>query len=399
MNKRVFAHLTVMLTAALLITGCKAKTPDQAPTDNAAPAAETQIAEEQAPETLTVGFRDVRKHGNIILDTTFDEMRAAGMDIGDIITVVVGDAEYDIPIGTSHSDVDSGEMICRFDLEDNEVSVAVNMGSFAEAAGIAEKRTIDADPGYEWDIKVSEIGLRLKEKGGYLEEYRARNLTRTDVREDYADLTDAEFANFRAVSVSGVKEGTLYRSSSPVDPSIGRNEYAMATMEAAGIRTVINLSDAKDVAEAFDTYEGSYYSTCNVIYPEMNFDYHAKGFSDDVKASVQFMAENDGPYLVHCKEGKDRTGMLCAVLECFAGATYDEVCTDYMLTYQNFYGVGPDDSAYAIILNSNLNKTLCSLFGVEDLSTADLKAEASEYLLSTGLSQEDLDALSSKIGA
>lgn len=64
MNKRVFAHLTVMLTAALLITGCKAKTPDQAPTDNAAPAAETQIAEEQAPETLTVGFRDVRKHGN-----------------------------------------------------------------------------------------------------------------------------------------------------------------------------------------------------------------------------------------------------------------------------------------------------------------------------------------------
>ncbi len=399
MNKRVFAHLTVMLTAALLITGCKAKTPDQAPTDNAAPAAETQIAEEQAPETLTVGFRDVRKHGNIILDTTFDEMRAAGMDIGDIITVVVGDAEYDLPIGTSYSDVDSGEMVCRFDLEDNDVSIAVNMGSFAEAVGIAEKRTIDADPGYEWDVKVQEIGLHLKEKGGYLKEYDARNLERTDVREDYLDLTDAEYANFRAVSVSGVKADTLYRSSSPLDPAIGRSEYAMAAMEAAGIRTVINLADAKDVVEASNLYKGSYYSACDVVYPEMSYDFTAAEFSEDVRTSVQFICEHDGPYLIHCKEGKDRTGVLCAVLECFAGASYDEVCADYMQTYWNFYGVGLDDSAYPIILKNNLNKTLCALFGVEDLSTADLKAEASEYLLSTGLSQEDLDALSSKIGA
>lgn len=92
--------------------------------------------------------------------------------------------------------------------------------------------------------------------------------------------------------------------------------------------------------------------------PEMNYDFAGKEFGQKVKKSVLFITENDGPYLIHCKEGKDRTGMLCAILECFAGASAEDVKRDYMSTYYNFYNVQPEDDAYSIILNNNLVKTL-----------------------------------------
>ena len=66
---------------------------------------------------------------------------------------MIYDRGYDLPVGTSYTDVDGGEMFCRcemfcrFDLEDNEVGLAANYGSFAEMTGAAEKQTIEEEPG------------------------------------------------------------------------------------------------------------------------------------------------------------------------------------------------------------------------------------------------------------
>ena len=90
--------------------------------------------------------------------------------------------------------------------------------------------------------------------------------------------------------------------------------------------------------------------------------------------------------------------MLCAILECFVGASVTEVKADYMATYRNFYHVGQGDATYDIILKNNLEKTLCALFGVEDLETANLSEKADSYLLSIGLTAKQLDALKAKLG-
>ncbi len=42
-----------------------------------------------------------------------------------------------MPIGTSFNDVDNGSMVLRFDKVENEVSLGINMGSFAEDTGLA----------------------------------------------------------------------------------------------------------------------------------------------------------------------------------------------------------------------------------------------------------------------
>ena len=344
-------------------------------------------------KAVTVPVKKIKKHGNVVLDISFEKMRSHNMEIGDVITVYAGEKAYDMPIGSSYSDVDSGDMICRFDKEDNEVTLAINMGSFAETAGIGEERTIEEDPGYEWDIQISEVRLSLKEKEGYLDEYQVRNLVRSDLREDYPDLTDEDFANFREVCAAGMKEQVLYRSSTPLDPALGRNEYAMAATERAGIRSVINLTDSVQAMKDYSTYSGSYYSQCQVANPELNYDFGSDAFAGKVKDSISFILENDGPYLIHCKEGKDRTGILCAILECFAGVSAQEVEQDYMLTYRNFYNITPENDAYTIILDTNLVKVLCRLFQIDQIDTADLQEEAREYLLFTGLTEEQLDNL------
>jgi hypothetical protein len=150
---------------------------------------------------------------------------------------------------------------------------------------------------------------------------------------------------------------------------------------------------------SYGAYGGSYYAGCAVINTEMNYDFGTEEFSAKVKDSVLFIIDNDGPYLIHCKEGKDRTGIFCAILECFAGGTADEIAKDYMLTYTNFCKVGREDPAYAAILNNNLLKTLCGLYGVGDIYSADLISESREYLLSTGLDEADLLKLGSKLCA
>lgn len=42
--------------------------------------------------------------------------------------------------------------------------------------------------------------------------------------------------------------------------------------------------------KGFDTYAGSYYSTCNVVNPEMSYDFGSNEFAADVKESVLFIS-------------------------------------------------------------------------------------------------------------
>jgi protein-tyrosine phosphatase len=44
------------------------------------------------------------------------------------------------------------------------------------------------------------------------------------------------------------------------------------------------------------------------------------------------LAQSDGPIVVHCAAGKDRTGLICALTHHAAGVSHDDIMADYLLT-------------------------------------------------------------------
>jgi protein tyrosine/serine phosphatase len=59
---------------------------------------------------------------------------------------------------------------------------------------------------------------------------------------------------------------------------------------------------------------------------------HEPRHIDLYRRYFQAVAETEGPILVHCAAGKDRTGIICALTHHLAGVHDDDVVEDYLLT-------------------------------------------------------------------
>ena len=346
------------------------------------------------------------RYGNIILSTTKAEMEAAGFEPGDMVSVSFLGQDVVMPFVTSYSDVDSGSVGLFARDEKGTLVLAINMGDFTTSYGIAAK-TAGEDGTYEWVLNDGvtdpvEFTITMHEKAGYLDEYIMRQLSYSNDRADYSELSDEQFANFREVTTTGMGAHTLYRSSSPVDNRRGRAAFADAALRKAEVSIIIDLTDEQELIETYPDFEGSYYSTTSYIGLGLGMDFSAEHFKSMLASGLRFLMEESGDspttFAIHCTEGKDRTGFVIAVLECLMGASLDEVKSDYMTSYANFYGISSSDSRYERIVNGNIYRSLSNAFGVSDLSQADLTSEAEEYLQEAGLTAEEIARLKEKLG-
>ena len=348
----------------------------------------------------TAHVAEIAKYGNLILDITGAELFNQGYEYGDVLEVRVAGRTVGVPLCSNYSDVDNGVAVLRAASDDSPLVLAINMSDFATTYGIAAKSTIEEEPGYEWDYLIQapvEIKITMKQEGGYRDQWLVHQLVGSVERSDYAHLSDEAFANFRVIDTTGMGAGKLYRSSSPINPAIGRSTYADKAARDAGIRTVINLADSSNV---YETPEDSYYRNCQVTYLNLGMDPVAEDFKAGLAQGMRSIISGEAPYLIHCNEGKDRAGFVSAVLECLMGATADEVVEDYMETFFNYYGVEKGTEKYNAVVNSNIIPTLKTIFGVDDIYTADLEAEAEAYFMEDlGLSAKEVAELKMKLGS
>ena len=224
---------------------------------------------------------------------------------------------------------------------------------------------------------------------------------RTNERADYA--SDQIFANFRNIAAGSLGKNALFRSSSPVNNELGRAAYADDFVAANGIKTVMNLANADaDIAgyiaqEGFDSpYYASLYKAGKVKALNLGVNFAADDFKVGLADGLRFFAANEGPYLVHCTEGKDRAGFVSALLACYMGASYDQVVEDYMQTYVNYYHLEKGSEQYSAVKNSNIDSTLRIITGAPagtDLSQVNLAAAAELYIKGIGLSDAECAAL------
>ena len=351
----------------------------------------------QVGDTLvaTTGADKIDRNGYLALSVTRDEIESL-FDYGDMLSVTIGGQTFEAPLVDERTFVDQLQPAIVVH-QKSDGSCVVELGAdndkFARTFGIAEKD----DAGWHLTDGLSDpltVTISLAEKGGYYDRYLVKQLRYTDKRTDYPQLTDAQFANFREVTTTGIAPGVLYRAATPVNPQRGRNTYSDACIREAGVTYAINLSDSDEKLVKYRGYDDSYYATIDHIALHASIHLDSEEYRQDLMRGFRAMAEKPGVYLIHCLEGKDRTGIAVALLEFLMGASYDEVIADHMVSFYNYFGMTADDPDYESIVHGNLTAFLESYFGVDTLKgRTDLQQKAEEYMLAGGLTPEEIAAL------
>lgn len=84
-------------------------------------------------------------------------------------------------------------------------------------------------------------------------------------------------------------------------------------------------------------------------------DYESDDFGEGIAKGLTFLSEHEGPYLVHCNEGKDRAGFASMVIEALMGASVEDIRNDYMQSYINYYNVKPGTEKYNMLIEKNIS--------------------------------------------
>ena len=328
-------------------------------------------------ESLTTGITGITKYGNIVLDIDEGDLYLSGIRVGDTVDIHFGKKTIkDVPVCYNYSDLDTGDTLMRFSDSEAKYTVSVNNGNCAAEYGIAEK----TDEGWKYD-ENTRVEIRINKK----QAYTFYNVWYSTYREAYADLSDEQFCNFRKVA------GDIYAGCSPIAPETGRNEYCMQLLEKYGIKTAVNLSDKPGEAEANGNYPGSYYSGINLRCVPMG-SYKDKQFKHYVKEVFEFIAANEGPYYIHCVHGKDRTGMVRALIQGYCGMSVEDITKDYMLSFSNFYGIEENTEMYDDI-SENFRTMMCEMLGVKEYRNETVQRDTEKFLRSCGLSRKTLETI------
>ena len=251
-------------------------------------------------------------------------------EIGDIVTVAFdGYDTLEMPVAEYTSDVPIAGFLVAANKGSGNLVLTAHYAQMSDVLGITAENA------------PLQVSISMKEKGGYLLGLDImRNTQYMDTYlEAYPDLSIEEFANFRDVHTTGMGKNKLYRSSSPIYLYLGRNYYADSLAQVAGIATFVNLADSENEAYSNKGYETTYYSTQNVIFLGIPPEFFSTSFKEGLVKGFRYMIEHEGPYLLHCTYGMDRTGFTIAVLEALMGASVEEIQADYAKTFSNYFTV------------------------------------------------------------
>lgn len=321
-----------------------------------------------------------------MLDIGIEEFEKAGFNLGDIVTVTADHYSGDMPYFNGYY-VEKGEALLRAYPGTENIAVCINYGNFAETAG--------AEVG-------DSVTITLKIDDGALTEQEINNLVYSSERSDYN--LDKTFANFRPVVMGDIDEGMLYRSASPVDNTHNRASYANELAELVRIHAVLNEANTdEEIIELMkeDGFSSDYYRKLYedglVIAMELPITFDTEEFAHGIVSGLTFLSEQNTPYLIHCTEGKDRTGFTIMVLEALMGASVDEIIQDYMVTYSNYYGIEPGTEKYDMIVDKNIMQMLPIIAGTDRLESVDLSSATESWLINNGMKQEAVASLKEKL--
>lgn len=376
--------ITLLITVGL--TGCKNTTADNgsaAPeTVAAAGQSEAVSQQETAFQPVTATVTDIDQYGSIRLDIS-----AIDLTYGDCVDVTFsgGFEQKDIPYYPDfYGNMNSVILTDHFDT----ISVAAVGSSLNKVAGIQIGET---------------VAISLVERGKYVKEYEAYDINNGISRLD--GQTDEEYRNAREITAGQIQPDRLYRSPSPFDVKYGRVELMGEYLKEHQVNFVLDLADREEDMSSYKDlpeYTASLISGGKVLPNRIGVDYLEEESMKKVAEGLTTMIQSDSPYLIQCSLGRDRTGVICAVIEALCGASYQEIVDDYMLTYDLIHKIDMDPSSLQYrLFKQRIDEQLEALLGIgiDRLPESDLQAPAREYLSRCGMKYESIDLLIEKLTA
>jgi len=218
------------------------------------------------------------------------------------------------------------------------------------------------------------------------------------VKESIITTEDAQAVNFREICMGEISPKTLYRSSHPIQNNKQEKVISMLA-SSAKIAVVINLCDTNSGIAGkalFAPWYNRLFKQNRVIALGMDFSFTGINFEKKLKKAVQFIISTEGPWLIHCHAGVDRTGFVCMVLESFMDASLDDVINDYLNSTNSIFESSINEETHKA--DSLMAMQILSFMGNIAANDQNLQAIAENYLRKTiRLSSEELDLLRRKL--
>ena len=323
------------------------------------------------------------------LDLKEEDFTKAGFEFGDSLNIEFSNGEKyeDVPYYNGYY-VKTGRTVVVSYPKNDYVLIANNNSDLWSLIGLKDGDTVK---------------ITLASKGKYLATQNALGHSYETDRSKYD--SDEEFANFRSLKGGSLKDDFLYRGASPVDNSRGRAIYVDKLLEQNNIQTIIDLADSDNDMQSYlsdstfsSNYAKSLYENNKDILLSMSSDISNINYQHSFADGLRFLMENDGPAYIHCMEGKDRTGFVCFIIEALMGASYDELCEDYVETYKNYFGITKENDLdkYNAIVDLYFNTFVEHITGREvddETKKLDYSGYAKTYLLNCDVSEEEIENL------
>lgn len=202
--------------------------------------------------------------------------------------------------------------------------------------------------------------------------------------------------------------GAVVRSDSPARLT----EAGWAALQAHGVRTMVDLRDPQERASEPVDADVTVVSVPVLDFGDTAFWERWRGVQDSRRfyrealehwprkfaaaASAVARAEPGG-VLVHCAVGRDRTGLLCALLLAVVGVPAEQIAADYALSadrlrplYDILLEEAEDDAARERLHGDNESDPLTML----DVLAA---VDARSYLLDGGTSEDELALIQARL--
>lgn len=396
-KKEISLFCLCMLTvASMSLNACSKKTEikNEIKSESVENASKSIVDNKQKMlSVLKVPVEEEVIYKGVYIQKTIDEFNALGFEYGDSVNIAFSNGYElnDIPYYSGYYAKPGDPLLVAYPGYDYIDACICYGESMWKLANLKDGDTAD---------------IVLNEKAKYKDLNDLFRAHYTNNRDDFS--SDEEFANFRCVEIGNLKHKNLYRGTTPIDNKYNRAKYANDLMKKANIKYVVDLTDTEEALEKFfkaDDFDSDYfkelYDNGKVSVNQMGVNYKSKDNAKLVVKILTDMSKNEGPYYIHCVEGKDRTGFLLVIIEGLAGASYEDIVKDYMVTYENYYGISEskDKEKYDAYVEYKVNDILEYIAKSDSsggtvglaLNEIDWVNVMGRYLLDNGMTMEDMD--------